>query len=463
MNKAILGGLAAVWGLVIFVVALHVHFPGDAALERAQWEVQQATDGGWAIDAGEANLWRLTGVTADDVVVYKVDQPKRKRRKADDEDADTANAVPFLRAERARARLALLPLLKGEQQLAFDADVYGGSVVGRVGQGSSTRSLVLAAEDLDLSRVPLEGEDWMVDATGRLKVDADLTLDAEDVEASAGTLKLSIDDFGIQSARAMGLDLTPASFSEAVVEIEVEDGKATIQNGSFVGDLLELELAGDITLSNRAWTRWRMKVDLKLKLGEELDSMARFLPTLKGARGSDDRYHFVCSGSVRNPRCRPDKSGPGVKATGAASVGAGGPGRRAGLMGGDKVRAGRVDRATGDDEAEDGDRSAARERRLERIRERRERLRKRREERRSQRDDVVDGEEFDVEPAPDMDDLPPDFDEPLLDDVDGDGRPGFDPPANFRPDLGPPPDFDGPQGDFGGPQGDFGDEEFYDE
>ena len=99
----------------------------------------------------------------------------------------------------------------GTREVEFDADVYGGNVNGSVGEGAESRRVVLEGEALDLSRVPLEGEDWNIDATGLARIAADLTLDAEDTKASEGTFNLAIDDLAIVSAKAMGIDLTPAS------------------------------------------------------------------------------------------------------------------------------------------------------------------------------------------------------------------------------------------------------------
>ena len=71
--------------------------------------------------------------------------------------------------------------------------------------------------------MPLEGEDWNIDATGLARIAADLTLDAEDIKASKGTFNLAIDDLAIVSAKAMGIDLTPASFSEAILDVVNEN------------------------------------------------------------------------------------------------------------------------------------------------------------------------------------------------------------------------------------------------
>ena len=454
MKKAAIGAITLAWGLLVFLVALHVHFPGDAAIARAKWEVQNATDGAWAVDASAANLWRLSGVGIEDLVVYRVDPTSRRGGEED----DPADAVPFMRAENVRARVALLPLLMGTREVEFDADVYGGNVNGSVGEGAESRRVVLEGEALDLSRVPLEGEDWNIDATGLARIAADLTLDAEDIKASEGTFNLAIDDLAIVSAKAMGIDLTPASFSEAVLDVVLEKGKAEIESGRFISDLISVEMDGNITLSKRQWDRWRMKVGLKVKLGEELDSMAKFLPTFKNARGNDDQYHFSCSGTLGRPRCKEDRSVPGV--TGSRSTKSSLSRSKDKDLG--KRRSSRPSRLKKDrgEDRDAPDRAEARERRLERIRERRERLRERREARAAERVDegmdnleppVLDGPVGLADPMRRFDDGG-DF-EDALGDPDGDGMPGFDPPNEFRPsaDDDAPLGFEGHMDDYEDP------------
>jgi type II secretion system protein N len=440
MRRALIGGGALVWGLVVFIIALHVHFPEEEALARAKWEVQERGDGNWAIDASSADLWRLTGVSVDDLVLLKVDKPtaSRRRRAADDEDegvedVDPSSAVPFLRADRARARLSLLPLLRGETEVVFDADVFGGALEGTVAQGEARRRLVVEGTDLDMSRVPIEGEDWRIDATGLARLDIDLDLDAEDVKASTGTMGLHIDDLTFDQTEIFGMSLDPATFSEAALELEIEDGKAKIVTGSFIADLLEVEMTGNITLSAREWSRWRVKVNMSLLLSDSLESLAKFLPQLKDAKGDDDRYHLICTGSLAKPRCREDRSAPGVKSSKSR-------GRKSSTS-----RSGGLSGSKNLDADATEERSDARERRLERIRERRERLRKRREERAESGDDRDDDDRL-IEPsrtlagprAFDRQGDAADFD-PQIEDFDGDDRPGFDP---LEPGFIPPDDFD---------------------
>ena len=52
---------ALLWGLVVFALALRIHFPDEALIERAQWEVQSSSKGEWLLKVEDAAPWRMTG------------------------------------------------------------------------------------------------------------------------------------------------------------------------------------------------------------------------------------------------------------------------------------------------------------------------------------------------------------------------------------------------------------------
>ena len=42
---------ATVWGSLIFGIALHVHFPEEALIDRLRWQVEDGSGGQWLMDA----------------------------------------------------------------------------------------------------------------------------------------------------------------------------------------------------------------------------------------------------------------------------------------------------------------------------------------------------------------------------------------------------------------------------
>ena len=371
IRNLLIGALALFWGAAIFVVGLHVNFPSQALMERARWEVQDRSDGAYALDAVDARLWRLTGLQVEDAVLYKV-PPRARGRNADE---DGPKAMPLVRVDSLAARVRLLPLLTGKQELGFLAEIFGGELDGSVTLDGTKTVVDAVGTKLDLARMPIEGKDWAVDASGLARLVVDLSTDSADMKSSKGTMSLTIDDLKLNGATAMGMTFDQQfDFSDAVLEFDVDDGKATVSKGSFVSDQLTAKVEGDLTLNDRGFSKWRMKLDLQITLGDELEQMAKFAG-IGDARDDDGVYHFSCTGSLGSPNCRADGVASGKRSTtqkgrnarvrsGRAAAAPGADGGPEGMLGED-----------GPDGGGDESREARRERRLERLRERRERLR----------------------------------------------------------------------------------------
>ena len=370
MKPIFLGAGALAASFFGFLAGLHVHFPSAAALERLRYEVQDRSNGDWGLDASDLSLYRLTGVTLDDATLYKV-KKSRFRRRGDDEKPPEVTA--FLALERLSARLELLPLLRGGTMVDFDADLYGGNLSGAAGQVGSSMRFQADGEDIDLSKMPLSGDDWNANLTGMLKIDADLDINREQSKESKGHLSISAEDLALVSGEFSGFKLDPMKFTESVLSFEVDNGVAKVKEGHLVSDMLEATISGDVTL-NKDFKRWRMRLSVVVTLNEALDKLARFAPGLSEARADDGSYHFMMAGTPGLARLRPDRLG--------ARGGTGGP------MGGPRDGGGDDEEGPApmmdDPGVEPGNDMSAEERRqarLERIRKARERRKARQAER----------------------------------------------------------------------------------
>jgi len=425
---------AALWGLLVFVIGLRVNFPSDEALARLRYEVWRSSDGKYALEASGASLAFPLSLSLSDVTVYKVDKARKtvrrhrkKNGRTDDDDVPEEEPLPkattWLQFEQLDASIGLLDLLAGKQALTFDTELYGGDLGGTVVLGEGSTHIDIEGADIDLSTMNPSGDEWNLVLAGLAALDVELDQDAKDAKASTGTVSLLIDGLAFQSGKVMGMDIPATAFSESVLKMEVKGGKAEITEGHFASPLVDATLEGNITLAAKEMSRWRLRVTMKLKLGEEIDTLARMVPMLKNARDEDGLYHLICTGTMSSPTCREDRSVPAVR----ANTG-GGPG--AGLSPGLSPSLGGIGNTRDEIDAESGeaplDQEERRKARLERIRERRERMRKAREERgdepmrgpgigpdgpRPNRRNPVDMDEF---PPPD-EDMPPGLDEGPID------------------------------------------------
>ena len=363
-----LGGLAT--GVFGFLAGLHLTFPDDAALRWLGYQVQDATRSEWGIQADDLDLYLLSGASLDNATLMQIKKPRFRRG----QEEQPAEVSPFLHMETLRARLELLPLIRRGIMVAYSADLYGGNLSGEAGEVSGVRRLVAEGSEIDLSKIAFAGEDWTLDLGGLLSVDADVSLDTEAIKKSEGFARLRIDKLVLQGGEFSGFKLEPMTFTESVLEFEIENGVAKVTKGHFASDLLEATVSGEITL-NKDLRRCRLRLNFVLTLSDTLDKLARFAPTMSDARAEDGTYHFIMAGSPGLARPRADRmgarGGPGSEEGDGPGImrppmlgGPDGPGDVEGMDG----------PSGGDDEASAEER---RQRRLERIKKARERRRQR--------------------------------------------------------------------------------------
>ena len=300
MKNLMFAAGAGLWGALVFLFALQVHFPSTTAIERAKWEVQEQTKGAWAIEADDAGIWRLSGLRLENLVVSSITKGRR---------GDPTTSAPFLRLDEARARVSILPLLMGTIDGMFDLRLFNGEIEGTVRRDDDAIALAAKGEELDLSTMPLDGESFSLDASGIATLELDLALAQGEDGENSGTFALDIKDLVLGSASVAGIDLPTASFTEAILELELDGDKGTIETGRFMSDILEIELDGSLTLKGTSTRRWRMKIEAEVNLLGELENIGAFMPkNMKQAQDDDGTFHFLCTGSVANPRCRPNRT-----------------------------------------------------------------------------------------------------------------------------------------------------------
>jgi type II secretion system protein N len=296
-----IGAAALMWLLISFSVSLYVNFPATQLIDYLRWQVQDATDGSMALTTDRARLWRLTGVALQDVTLLKV--PQTSRRASEEESEPTM----VLRSEQVAVRAEILSLLRGQQAARFSTDLYDGDLIGRVAREEAGWLVDASAESLNLALIPIMGEEWSVNASGLLTLDADLNI-ADKIKQSEGTISLMMSGLIIEGGEVMGFDFTePTPFSEAVLKLEAEDGKLEIREGSFVSDPVEIELDGYVSLA-KTLRRMRLRINIKLKLSESLDKMVKNLPQAKNARDDEGTYHFTLTGNPESPRFSEDRA-----------------------------------------------------------------------------------------------------------------------------------------------------------
>jgi type II secretion system protein N len=414
MTRWLVGGLlSSVWAGVVFNLAAIATFPTADVETFIEYQFQEFTNAEYLLDLSDASFLGLGGISAQLDLYKGKRQSKRMRRKTGNTDQPPPEHLFTI--ENAHFRPLILPLLTGRLMVGYDIEVGESSIEGALGQRGSTVFWTSDTEDFDLANVPLSGDGWSVDLAGQLNLLADLAHDTSDPKLSTGNIEISFEDLELAKATISGFDLMATKFSESVLKFEVADGTATVTEGRFIGDLLEIEVEGDIRLRKR-FDRSRLSLTIKIKLDDSLDKFAQMTPTMKRARDSEGYYHFRGSGTVANPDFRPKSS----------------KSRSSDRLGDNSATTSKRER-TGRKRA-GSDSEDRRKKRRERIRKRRERMKDKRRKRRDRGQD--DDRDRDPEPT---DRIDRDRDEPE-DDFEEDDLPPED--VDDEPDLPPNPQQD---------------------
>jgi type II secretion system protein N len=416
-----IGLFGAVWGALVFQLAFHLSFPSEALGDRVAYEVEQATNGKQLLRVEKAAPWGVLGVSLKGVQLFS-------RAKGSAGDEESAGPTLRLVLDKFAARIRALPLLGGTRSIELDTRLYDGRIAGEVYQSSQGSGMDLKIRGLDLSAYTIESDSFQVGLEGRLKGLIKLAIDGEDASKSKGRVRLSVDGLALNHASFGGFELEPTIFDEAIIQLEVDDGRLKVKKGKIESEVIRLVLEGDIVLQE-PMARSRLRLKVRFKLSEEMDDLAKILPQMKRARDTGGEYHFQITGTVANWRFREDRSAARGKTSSRV----------------DRRSTGRsVDRGEGEDsELEEDD--ARKERREARIRERRERMRDRRSKRESDDEGSLEEEARDKKvmrrPEPEDD---PDLEYDDLDDeperptLYRDFGPDDDGPAPYE--AGPPDD-----------------------
>ena len=315
------GLAAAAWGLIAFGLGLRVHFPEEQLIERLQWEVQERSGGDFALQAGSASPWRMTGVTLKDAVLLRVDKPSPRRRRprrgaeeeAEEPEEAAADAAPtegevYLRAEELALRVEPLALLSGEQAAVFFARLFDGDLTGRVAMTPDGQIINAQGHGLNMALIPTAGEEWSMDLSGRMDLMVDLEMNFEKIKESRGNVEMTFEGMELSAIEMSGFNLDEqAVFTEAVLKLEVDNGKLEVDEGRFISDLVEIELDGYMQLA-KTLRRMRMRIGMKIKIADQYDKLLKNLPMVKNARDEEGVYHFMLSGTPEAPRFQEDPS-----------------------------------------------------------------------------------------------------------------------------------------------------------
>lgn len=395
--------ISIIWGVLVFSLGLSLAFPGEFLKNQLSFMVQENTQKKMLLHVGEVGYGPINGISLEQVALF---ESKPGRRKPGEKSTPARANTLMASLDKVYLSPSYLSLLQGVIEADVGLELTGGRLDASIGSSATELRLGSQTEDFDLSHHPITLGDDTLGVQGLLNIDGNLSLNREDIKASEGDFGITIDDFGLTGGTISGFTLMETQFSEAELKFDVENGKANVTKGSFIGDMLEATVDGHITLRKDP-LKSRLSLKIQVRFDETLDKLAKI--ALKDARDKDGVYHFRGRGTLTNPRWSTDRQ---TKR----------PSSRRGAANSDDSSASSrpVKRSSRSAGLSDEEREARREKRKARLKERRERMKKRREERRErqrEREDQSDFEQMDDQQFDDQNIPPePEIDEPVYED-----------------------------------------------
>lgn len=299
MKRVLFVLLTPVWLFIVFLVVFRLTFPSDAIVDRASYEVANATSGSMALDmASVSPTWM--GLAGHDLMLSSVDD---------------GVAMPVLAVEKVKVAGGLMSLISGAPGIGGYANFGDGTlnfdtvIAGDDAGVYDMRDLDVDAQGFPLSALPpIQGTKIL--GTGGF--DLDIDLDVPDGYAkSNGRASLSganIELSGVSgdmNAIVTGFGILPATIERLDVEFEIREGKAEVRRGTLVSSLADVTVEGDIVLTNRL-SNSRLRLDLVIDAKEPLQGVAGMMAAAKW--DSDEKYHYELRGNFNRPEFTPARN-----------------------------------------------------------------------------------------------------------------------------------------------------------
>jgi type II secretion system protein N len=314
MRAKILWGLAgAGWFVLCLMVSFWLTFPSQTLIDRARFEVQNASDGAMALNIASLSP-RWMGVAAGDVEIVSV--------------SGDGEGSTLLRADGITAHAGLWSLITGAPNFSGYATFgegtlsYSGSVSSNEEGQLGLRRIGIEASEFPLSAIgallaPLLGDGF--EGTGFVDLSVELVV-PEGIGSARGKISIAgkdlvvtvsvPDPFGGDEPFPIG----PVSIADLDMVLSVQDGRAEVTRGKMQSDFLTLGLDGKILLND---VPMRSRLQLEAHLSDLGGDLASFESLLSRAKGDDEKYHYsiACTLDRLNARCFKPKRSRGPRAS----------------------------------------------------------------------------------------------------------------------------------------------------
>ena len=248
-------------GYIAFAIAtlsmnLYFSFPAEAVVQRVAHQLSQASSGKVQVRFGEASVYGLSGVEAEDVklIVKGDDEPKS------------------VEVDTLRARVQLLPLLMMKFKVVAEAKLGDGSlgVVVEPGEKGSF-SIDMLMEDVDFAKPPVFPKLSGYLFGGQLQGSGELKWSSK-IKETLGTTSIAVEHASFGPAEIKSVAVPRIDLGKMRLELKLEGGKVRIVSFKQAGGDLQTRLHATASLRTTLSSSF---VDLCLEVKPEKDFLEK--------------------------------------------------------------------------------------------------------------------------------------------------------------------------------------------
>ena len=188
---------AFLWGIIVFRIALGIHFPTEDLSKRIRSEFEKSTKSEMQMDINELSLAGLVGLKASQTTIYKKDK--------DDQ------SIPYLFIDSLAVVINPFQAITGALGAHISSDFMNGTVEANIFGNSFAPeeiSMDWNASDLALELFPVDSKDFTANLGGKLSSTADIKVKLEQFHKNInGDFALDVNNLTISEAKAQGISL----------------------------------------------------------------------------------------------------------------------------------------------------------------------------------------------------------------------------------------------------------------
>lgn len=290
------------WFFVFFLIGVYLTFPLEGAkgliVARLEDALGKGKQGAYGVDPkvqlGELSLSGF-GIEAERVQLRLASR-----------DPDPG---PTFDIDELSISVRPWTLLSSVKTVSVQAELYDGDVdaVVSVDDKGGVYDADVVIDDVDLARMPAAQQNLGVPVTGKLNLEAKLTLGANAEKEGAGDIELKLQQLGVGpgnlklAAAFGGFEVPAIDVGTLSGKVVVKQGKGTLENVKLDGKDMQAELLGDIFFKqNLGMTRfdldgWFMPAAAFLEREPKFKSLIQLAESFGGgslSKAKDDQGHY---------------------------------------------------------------------------------------------------------------------------------------------------------------------------